>query len=160
MRRKSGLQLPRNMISWDAGDQHVYVVQGAADRGDCGADSRDCFTHLLSTNCVNSKAQKLPPPFPLLSNTFLLESIIREKYRLRRICTSLGVESSRIVTLRPLQIAECTPESNECFIEDQAFSLSYYLAPPHPPPLSRQQVVSLSQSSCVPTVDCTDGRGG
>ena len=99
MRRKSGLQLPRNMISWDAGDQHVYVVQGAADRGDCGADSRDCFTHLLSTNCVNSKAQKLPPPFPLLSNTFLLESIIREKYRLRRICTSLGVESSRIVTL-------------------------------------------------------------
>ncbi len=38
------------------------------------------------------------------------------------------------------------PESIEWFIEDQSFLPSYDLAPP-PPPLSRQQVVSLSQSS-------------
>jgi hypothetical protein len=30
---------------------------------------------------------------------------------------------------------------------------------PHPLPLSRQQVVSLSQSSCVKPVDLTDRRG-
>ncbi len=41
-------------------------------------------------------------------------------------------------------------ESIEWIIEEQAFSLSYDLAPPpSPPPFSRQQVVSLSQSSCV-----------
>ncbi len=31
---------------------------------------------------------------------------------------------------------------------------------PTPPPLSRQQVVSLSQSSCVSPVEHTSGRGG
>ncbi len=31
---------------------------------------------------------------------------------------------------------------------------------PHPPPFSRQQVASLSQSSCVPSIELTDGRGG
>ncbi len=30
----------------------------------------------------------------------------------------------------------------------------------HPLPLSRQQVVSLSQSYCVPPVELTDGREG
>jgi len=30
----------------------------------------------------------------------------------------------------------------------------------HPHPLIRQQVVSLSQSSCVPSVELTDRRGG
>ena len=39
----------------------------------------------------------------------------------------------------------------------QAFSLSYDLAPP---PLNRQQVVSLSQSSCISPVELTEGRGG
>jgi hypothetical protein len=43
---------------------------------------------------------------------------------------------------------------------DPAFT-SYDLAPPTPlPPLFRQQVVSLSQSSCVSSVELTDGRGG
>jgi hypothetical protein len=46
----------------------------------------------------------------------------------------------------------------KCIIEDQAFSPSYdWLFPP--PPLSRQQVVSLSQSSCVSPVELTDERG-
>jgi hypothetical protein len=52
-------------------------------------------------------------------------------------------------------------ESIKSFIEDQAFSLSYYLATPPPhPPLSRQQVISLSQSSCVSPIKLTDGMGG
>ncbi len=52
------------------------------------------------------------------------------------------------------------PESIEWFKEDQAFSQSYVLASPPPNPLFRQQVVSLSQSSCVSPVQLTDGRGG
>jgi hypothetical protein len=52
-------------------------------------------------------------------------------------------------------------ESIECFIQDQAFSPLFHLAPPSPlPPLYRQQAVSLSQSSCVSSVELTDGRGG
>jgi hypothetical protein len=43
-------------------------------------------------------------------------------------------------------------------MENQAFSLSYDLAPP--PTLSCKQVVSFSQSSCVSPVELTDGRGG
>jgi hypothetical protein len=50
------------------------------------------------------------------------------------------------------------PESIEQFIEDQAFFSSYDSTPP--PPLSRQQVVSLSQSSCGLPVEPTDGRWG
>ncbi len=44
---------------------------------------------------------------------------------------------------------------------DQAFLWLYIrlLAYPHPL-LSRQQVVSLSKSSCVSPVELTDGRGG
>jgi hypothetical protein len=39
-------------------------------------------------------------------------------------------------------------------IEDQAFSQSYDMAPPHPLPLSpHQQVATLSQSFCVSTVE-------
>jgi hypothetical protein len=46
-------------------------------------------------------------------------------------------------------------------MEDQAFPLSYDLAPrPAPFPLSRQQAFLFSQSSCVSPVDLTDGRGG
>jgi hypothetical protein len=47
------------------------------------------------------------------------------------------------------------------FIEDQSSFRSYNSAPrpPHPP-LSRQQVISLYQSSCVSPVQLTDGRGG
>jgi hypothetical protein len=48
-------------------------------------------------------------------------------------------------------------------IEDDAFSLSYDLAPPSSPtprPPFRQQVASLSQSSCLSPVELTDGRGG
>ncbi len=37
---------------------------------------------------------------------------------------------------------------------------SYDLSPRPPPPLSRQPVVSLSQSSCVTPIELTDGRGG
>jgi hypothetical protein len=51
--------------------------------------------------------------------------------------------------------------------EYQAFSPSYDIVPspesPHPtPPLSLQQVVSLSLSSCVSLVELTvtDGKGG
>ncbi len=39
------------------------------------------------------------------------------------------------------------------FIEYQALSPSYDLARPPPPPSSRHQVVSLSESSCVSPVD-------
>jgi hypothetical protein len=49
-------------------------------------------------------------------------------------------------------------ESIEQFIEGQAFLPSYDSAPP--PQLSRQQVVSLSQSSCGLPVEPTDGRWG
>jgi hypothetical protein len=49
------------------------------------------------------------------------------------------------------------PESTELFIEDQAFSQLYDLAPP---PLSRQQVVFPSQYSCVSPVELTDGGMG
>ncbi len=47
------------------------------------------------------------------------------------------------------------PESIERFMDDYAFSPSYDLAP-----LSSQQVVSLSRSSCVSPVELTNGRGG
>ncbi len=54
-----------------------------------------------------------------------------------------------------------TPESIDLFIEDQAFLWPYDSAP-HPPPthLSSQQVVYLSQYSCVSPTEFTDGRGG
>jgi hypothetical protein len=52
------------------------------------------------------------------------------------------------------------PENIERFVEDHAFSLSYDFAPPAPlPPLCCQQVVSLSQSSCVSPVELTGGGG-
>jgi hypothetical protein len=41
---------------------------------------------------------------------------------------------------------------------EPAFSRSYDVAPP--PTLSCQQVVSVSQSSCVSPVELTDGIGG
>ncbi len=45
------------------------------------------------------------------------------------------------------------------YIKDQAFSPSYYLAPP--PPLPSFHVSKLSQSSCVSSpVELTDRRGG
>ncbi len=53
------------------------------------------------------------------------------------------------------------PENTEWFIEDQALSMSYNLAPrPPSAPLSREQVVSLSQSFCVPPIELTDGGRG
>ncbi len=52
----------------------------------------------------------------------------------------------------PPVMAECI----ELYVEDQASSPSSDLAPPSP--LARVQVVSLSQSSCVPPVELTDGR--
>ncbi len=48
-------------------------------------------------------------------------------------------------------------ESIKGFIEDQAFSPSYDLAPASP---SHVSTVSLSQSSCVSPVELSDGRGG
>jgi hypothetical protein len=70
------------------------------------------------------------------------------------------------LTLSTAGFNECgakAQESREWYIEDQAFSLSYDLTPP---PLSRQQVVSLSQSPCVSRVELLtwigelDGDGG
>ncbi len=53
------------------------------------------------------------------------------------------------------------PESTEWLMEEQAFLLSYVSAPgPHPSPLFRQQLVSLSQSSNVSTVEISDGGEG
>jgi hypothetical protein len=54
------------------------------------------------------------------------------------------------------------PENIERLTEDQAFSLSFDLAPPPPlpPPPRCQQFVSLYQSSCVLPVELTAGRGG
>ncbi len=53
-----------------------------------------------------------------------------------------------------------SPDIIEGFVEDQAFLQSYDWAPRLPPsPLSPQQVVSLSQSTCVSTVELTDGSG-
>ncbi len=49
-------------------------------------------------------------------------------------------------------------ESIEWFVEGQAFLQSYDSAPP--PPLSRQRVVSLFQSSCVSPVEITGVRVG
>ncbi len=55
-----------------------------------------------------------------------------------------------------IAFAECI----ESLIEDQAFSLSYDLATPPPhPPSPRQQVFSLSLSSCMSPVELPDGRG-
>ncbi len=54
------------------------------------------------------------------------------------------------------KIQQLPPESIEWFIEDQAFLPSDYFPPPPP----SQQVVSLSQYSCVLPVELTDGRGG
>ncbi len=52
-------------------------------------------------------------------------------------------------------------ESVERFIEDQAFLRSYDSAPrPPPSPFSHQQVVSLSQSSCVTGQAYWRGGGG
>ncbi len=54
-----------------------------------------------------------------------------------------------------------TGESIEIFIEEQAFSSSYDLAHLLPPlHISRQQVFSLSQSSCMSPVELTGGRRG
>ncbi len=51
------------------------------------------------------------------------------------------------------------PDSIEGFIEDQAFLRSYDSAPhPSPPSLPSETCLS-SQSSCVPPVELTDGRG-
>jgi hypothetical protein len=57
---------------------------------------------------------------------------------------------------------EVHAESIERCIENQAFSSSSDLAPPTSPPLlSHQQIVFLSQSSCVSPFELTDrGRGG
>jgi hypothetical protein len=44
--------------------------------------------------------------------------------------------------------------------EPQASLPSYDLSPhPTPPTLSRQHVVSLSQSSCAPPTEVTNGKG-
>ncbi len=53
-------------------------------------------------------------------------------------------------------------EGIECFIEEQAFLKSNDSGPRPLPsrPLSRHQVASLSQSSCVSPVELTDGRVG
>jgi hypothetical protein len=48
-------------------------------------------------------------------------------------------------------------ESIELSIDDQAFLRLYDSA--SIPPLSRLQVVSLSQSSCMSPVELTDGKG-
>ncbi len=63
-----------------------------------------------------------------------------------------------------LHTVHCRAEKRvpiESFLEDQAFLRSYDSAPRPPPiPLSRQQVISFSQSSCVSPVELTDRRGG
>jgi hypothetical protein len=52
-------------------------------------------------------------------------------------------------------------ESIELFIEDQAFSPSHELSPTPPyTPFSRDQVVSLSQSSYGSPIELTDMSGG
>ncbi len=50
-------------------------------------------------------------------------------------------------------------ESIERFLEGQAFLRTYAFVFP-PSNLSRQQFISLSQSSCMSPVDLTDGRSG
>ncbi len=62
----------------------------------------------------------------------------------------------RITYFQPLQ--ENSPESIEWLIDDQAILRSYDSAPRPPPstPPLRQQVVSLSQSSCVLPVKLTE----
>ncbi len=57
-----------------------------------------------------------------------------------------------------LLFAHPFPESIEWLIEEQAFSPSYDFSPPTP--RSRQQVVPLSQSSCVSPVNLTEWGGG
>jgi hypothetical protein len=82
------------------------------------------------------------------------------KNRLRVCCTVVEKVWERMIPA----LLRLSPESIEWFIEDQAFLRSYDSAP-RPPhyllsPVSRQQVASLSQSSCVSPVELTDGKGG
>ncbi len=78
-----------------------------------------------------------------------------------RLCTKILVQNAFLnveyATRKYLQQDVCClcirAENIEWFIEDQAFS-------PPSPPLFRQQDVSLSQSSSVPPVELTYGRGG
>jgi hypothetical protein len=51
-------------------------------------------------------------------------------------------------------------ESIESFIEDQAFSLSFGLAPPPPPPPSPGSFLSFSFLLCVSLVELTVKREG
>ncbi len=51
-----------------------------------------------------------------------------------------------------------TADSGERYLEDQAFSPSYDLAPAPPPPL-RMKVDCLSQSSYVTPVELTRDKG-
>jgi hypothetical protein len=60
----------------------------------------------------------------------------------------------------PSTLSSASAESIELFKEDQAFLRSNDLAPPPLTPLSRQQVLSLSRSSCVSPVELTNGEGG
>jgi hypothetical protein len=59
------------------------------------------------------------------------------------------------------KLNKTTTKSSECFIEDQAFLQSYDSAPRlPPPPYSRQQVFSLSQSFCVSPLELEGDGGG
>ncbi len=92
------------------------------------------------------------------SSIFKLESVV---------CTSGGLNSefsSRYILNRFTLLMDFTAlhtENIELFVEDQAFLRSYdsALRPPTPP-LSRLQLVSLSQSSCVSPIELTDRRMG
>jgi hypothetical protein len=59
-----------------------------------------------------------------------------------RLCNTLGLINKHSI----FEPFESTEKNIEKFMEDQAFPLTYDLAPPLPPP--RQQVVSLS-SFCL-----------
>ncbi len=63
---------------------------------------------------------------------------------------------------RKSEVKERKSEVKDWIVEDQAILRSCDSAPRTPPssPLSRQQIVSLSQSSSVSLIQLTDGKGG
>ncbi len=107
----------------------------------------------------------------VLIHPHLLMSATRKSMKYTFLCTRTSTSDSNtmfwyyviICSHKQFSLAYVSVAvSIELFIEVQEFSPTYDLAPTSPPSplLSRQQVVSLSQSFLVSQVELTNGRGG
>jgi hypothetical protein len=78
--------------------------------------------------------------YSTIIESYIFIHVYTEVYRLTLFlqCT-IHIFALPLICCEPLSIGLCiSPESIEEFIEDQVFSLSYDLAPPHPfPPVSK-----------------------